>query len=271
MYKVYCSTGCLLGIPNDRDYRLLGDFLPKIRCDGYELMFYSAWYDRVADFVDCIRSLGAEFPTFHCDKRIGELLAEENFAEAFRLFEINCRTACEVGASLIVIHLWNGIISDSNISANFSAFPTLQSIADKHGLTLCVENVLSHDLTPLTLWHKLLETSPDANFVYDTKMAEFDRENDVCFEPEHIGIWKNVRHMHINDRTGGYRDWSSIKALHIGEGTVDFEHIFNGLKTVGYKGDFTVESNSMNPDGTIRFDDLNRSLQRVRELAERLK
>lgn len=271
MYKVYCSTGCVLGVANGRDYHLLRDILPKIHCDGYELMFYAAWYDRVPDFVDTVHSLGVNFPTFHCDKRIGELLAEENFAEAFRLFEINCQIAQGVGAKIMVIHLWNGIISDTNISANFSAYPALHNIADKHGLMLCVENVLSHDLSPLTLWHKLLETSPDANFVYDTKMAEFDRENDVCFDPEHIGLWQKVKHMHINDRAGAYRDWSSIKALHIGEGTVDFEHIFEGLKRVGYKGNFTVEANSMNPDGTIRVDDLNRSIAAVRELAERLK
>ena len=271
MYKVYCSTGCVLGVANGRDYRLLKNILPKIQCDGYELMFYSAWHDRVTDFIEFIRSLGVTFPTFHCEKQIGELLAEENFAGAFRRFEINCKIAQEVGSRLMVMHIWNGIISDSNIDANFSAYPTLRDMADRHGITLCVENVLSNNLSPLTLWHKLLETSPDANFVYDTKMAEFDRENDVCFEPEHIGLWKNVKHMHINDRAGAYRDWSSIKALHIGEGTVDFEHIFNGLKTVGYRGDFTVEANSMNPDGSIRFDDLNRSLQKVRELAERLK
>lgn len=270
MHKVFCSTGCVLGRANGRDYRLLRDIIPKIDCDGFELMFYSAWYDRVPAFVDFILSLDASFPTFHCDKSIGELLAEENFAEAFRLFEINCQIAREVGAKIMVIHLWNGLISDSNISANFSAFPTLKSIAEKHGVLLTVENVLSHNLSPLTLWHKLLETSPDASFVYDTKMAEFDRENDVCFGPEHIGLWKSVRHMHINDRTGGYRDWSSIKALHIGEGSVDFDAMFEGLKKVGYKGNFTVEANSMNADGTLRTEDLNCSLQKVIELAKRL-
>lgn len=271
MYKVYCSTGCVLGRANDRDYRLLRDILPKIQCDGFELMFYSVWYDRVPEFVGFIRSLGVPFPTFHCDKFIGELLAEENFAEAFRRFEINCQTAQDVGSKIMVMHLWNGIISDSNIQANFSAYPTLKSIAEKYGITLTVENVLSHNLSPLTLWHKLLETSPDAEFIYDTKMAEFDRENDVCFNEEHIGFWQKIRHMHINDRTGGYRDWSSIKTLHIGEGTVDFDNIFTGLKKVGYAGDFTVEANSINPDGTIRFDDLNRSIAAVKKLAERLK
>lgn len=271
MHKVFCSTGTMLGLANGRDFRLLREYVPKIDCDGFELMFYSAWYDETDELISTVRSLGAPFPTFHCDKHIGELLAEENFAEAFRLFEINCELACEAGSGLLVLHLWNGLISDTNISANFSAYPTLQRIADKHGLVLTAENVLSHNLSPLTLWHKLLETSPDALFTYDTKMADFDRENDVCFEPEHIDLWERVRHLHINDRAGGYRDWSNIKTRHIGEGNVDFEAFFDGLKNVGYTGDFTVEANSINPDGSIDIDALNRSLQKVRELAEGIK
>ena len=271
MHKVFCSTGTMLGLANGRDFRLLREFVPKIDCDGFELMFYSAWYDKADELISVIAPLGVQFPTFHCDKRIGELLAEENFAEAFRLFRINCEIACRAGSKLLVLHLWNGVISDLNIAANFSAYPTLQNIAAEHGLTLTTENVLSRNLSPLTLWHKLLETSPDAEFTYDTKMADFDRENDICFEPEHIGLWERVRHLHINDRIGGYRDWSSIKALHIGEGQVDFAAFFDGLKKVGYKGDLTVEANSMNPDGSVRIDDLNRSIGRVRELAELLK
>ena len=47
MHQIICSTGALFGIPNGRNYRLLADCVDKLRCDGYEFMFYSTWYDQI--------------------------------------------------------------------------------------------------------------------------------------------------------------------------------------------------------------------------------
>lgn len=270
MHNVFASTGAFIGRPNGRDFYLLRELAPQVDCDGFELMFYDTWYGRERELIDFLSTLGLSFQTYHCEKRIGELLAEERFSEAFDLFELNCSIARDVGSKLMILHLWNGPISDSNISANFSAYPELQKIAEKHGITLTAENVLSRGKSPLTLWHLLRKTSPDALFTYDTKMAQFDLENEVAFSPENIAIWDNVRHLHINDRVGGYRDWSSYRALHIGTGDVDFDAFFEGLKGVGYKGDFTVEANAFLPDGTLDLAALNESIKKVRELAKRL-
>lgn len=271
MHRVFASTGAFIGRPNGRDFRLLRELAPQVKCDGFELMFYDTWYGRERELIDFLGALGLSFPTYHCEKHIGELLAEERFSEAYERFEVNCSVAKDIGAKLMVIHLWNGPISDSNIGANFSAYPELQKIAAKYGITPTAENVISNGRSPLTLWHILRETSPDALFTYDTKMAQFDFENEVAFSPENIVFWDNVRHLHINDRVGGYRDWSSYRALNIGQGDVDFGAFFDGLKRVGYKGDFTVEANAFLPDGTIDLKALNESIEKVRVLAEGLK
>ena len=271
MHKVFASTGAFIGRPNGRDFRLLCELAPQVSCDGFELMFYDDWYGHERELIDFLGTLGLSFPTYHCEKRIGELLAEERFSEAYDLFEMNCKVADEVGSNLIVIHLWNGPISDSNISANFSAYPELQRIAAKHGVILTSENVISNGRSPLTLCKLLREKSPDALFTYDTKMAQFDLEHEAAFLPENIDFWGSVRHLHINDRIGGYRDWSSYRALNIGEGDVNFEAFFDGLRKVGYKGDFTVEASAFLPDGSLDLKSLNKSIEKVRKLAEILK
>lgn len=266
MHKVYASTGAFIGRPNGRDYRLIKEIAPHVSCDGFELMFYEEWYgseDKIAGFL-C--DTGLKFPTLHIEKKIGELLAEERFSEAFERFEINCKTAKRIGASIMILHLWNGPISDTNIGANYSAFPQLEDMANSCGLTLTVENVIARSGSPLELWHGLRKTCPGVFFTYDTKMAEFDGDNIRAFDGQNRVFWPNVRHMHINDRKGGYREWASIRSLNIGEGTVDFDFVFSKLKEVGYSGDFTVEANAFNAEGSLEIDKLQKSVDEVRRL-----
>ncbi len=269
MHRVFASTGAFIGRPNGRDFRLIGELAPKVRCDGFELMFYEDWYGLEKEISDFLTTLGIGFPTFHCEKKIGELLAQEKFDEALEKFEANCLVAQSIGSKILILHLWNGIISDTNIEANFSAYPKLAHVAERYGLVLTAENVIAHSSSPLALCKRLLEAYPDACLTYDTKMAQFDLENEKAFSEENLHIWQNVRHMHLNDRAGGYRDWSSIRALNIGEGEVDFNGVFSGLKKVGYLGDFTVEANSFTTDGVPDLEALSRSVEKVKMLIEK--
>lgn len=267
MFRIYVSTGAFIGRLNGRDFHRIPELAKNILCDGIELMFYPDWYGREKELTGFLKEYSdLSFPRFHVEKSIGELLAQEEFSEAYEKFNVNCDCAREVGAKLLIMHLWNGPISDSNISANFSAYPRLDEIARSYGLVLTAENVVSHYNAPLRLWHNLRAIYPSAKFTYDTKMAEFDRENDVAFEQNNIGLWSQVKHIHINDRAGERRDWSSLRALNIGEGTVDFDAFFKGLRSVGYDGDFTVEANAFRPDGTLDFEKLSKCLESLREL-----
>lgn len=268
MNKVFCSTGAFIGRANGRDFKLLEKYIPEFSCDGFELMFYADWYGKADELTGFLCSLSADFPVLHCDKTIGEELARENFDEAYRLFEINCKIAEKIGSKILVLHLWNGLISDSNIEANFSAYPTLMKIAAEHGLVLTAENVLAREMTPLALLRKLKTRCPEACFTYDTKMADFDNENVTAFSVENLKLWENVRHIHLNDRAGAYRDWNSIKALHPTDGQVDFDAFFDGKKKVGYRGDYTIEASVLSPDGRVDAERMNRSVRWLRSALE---
>ena len=54
----------------------------------------------------------------------------------------------------MVLHLWNGVISDSHFENNLKAWPDLNEAAEKHGLTLLVENVVCHQ-DPMSHWVEL--------------------------------------------------------------------------------------------------------------------
>ena len=87
MCRVLCSTGALIGLANNRNYRLLDAVAGRLACDGYEFMMYGSWYEEAERIVEYLQSLKLEIPVMHCEKRIGERISKGESAEAFRLFE----------------------------------------------------------------------------------------------------------------------------------------------------------------------------------------
>ena len=93
MSKVLCSTGALIGRPNGRDFRLLESLSTQLKCDGFEFMMYSDWYEKIEEVIAFLQEKRLFIPVVHCQKSVGEDISkggEENFKEAFRRFELNC-------------------------------------------------------------------------------------------------------------------------------------------------------------------------------------
>lgn len=270
MHRVLCSTGALLGVPNGRNYYLLPECAERLRCDGYEFMLYSAWYDQLDRLSALLSRLRLPVYVYHCEKHIGEAISRNgpgDWEEAARLFEINCQMAVFLGARRMVMHLWDGMTSDQHIENNLRAYPLLLARARRHGLELMVENVVCNQRDPLTHWRELLRLYPQAAFTLDTKMAAFHQQLEEYYAPENRFLWTegHIRHLHVNDYAGGYMDWVRLKTLHIGQGQIDFARFFDFVREVGYDGDYTVEATSFLPDGVIHFNELNRTLQYIRE------
>ena len=261
MHRILCSTGALIGRPNGRDYRLLQTFCPQLDCDGFEFILYDSWYPEVPQITAFLQNLKLNIPVLHCEKTLSEHIArggEEELKEAFRLFEINCRLAEAVGAGKMVLHLWNGLISDSHFENNLRAWPALNERAKNHGLTLLVENVVCHG-DPMINWVELYKAYPEILFVFDTKMADFHRQLDLLYASEYAWLWQenHIRHYHVNDYGGGYKDWNNLKVLRLGDGHIDFDRFFRHIKETSYAGDFTLEGTGFDPTGQVNFEALN--------------
>ena len=256
--QILCSTGALIGMPNGRNYRLLETFAPQLDCDGFEFMMYETWYDQVPALLSYLTGLRLPFPVMHADKGIGELISLGE-PEAFRRFELNCDIARHIGANKVVLHLWNGLTSDSRIDENLAAYGRLRAIAADRDLDLLVENVLCSHQDPLTHWQSLRERYPNVHFIFDTKMAHFHRQLDQFYASDF-----DVRHYHVNDHAGALMDWKSLRTLPLGAGEIDFDAFFAHIRRTGYSGTFTVEATAFDRSGNVDLDMLNRCFSRIR-------
>ena len=270
MNQVLCSVGALIGRANNRNHRLLIPLSKQLACDGFEFLFYSSWYDSIHEIVADLQKSKLSFPTFHCEKHVGEKISiggKENIAEALRLFEINCRTAQALGSRTLVLHLWDGQPSDQHFEHNFSTYPLLREISDRYSLALTVENVVCNREDPMKHWCELKEKYPEIHFIFDTKMAAFHDQLNLIYEKEYEWLWRegHICHYHVNDYAGGYKDWKNLKTLPIGRGHVDFERFFEHVKNTGYDGTFTVESTAFGEDGSVDIDMLNRQFAYIRQ------
>ncbi|MBP5353895.1 MAG: sugar phosphate isomerase/epimerase [Lachnospiraceae bacterium] len=264
--EILVSTGALIGRPNGRNPRLLEDIVKKLDGDGLEFMMYSTWYESVDEITEYVNSLGLHIPVYHCQKTVGEEATKGDFAEANRRMEINARQAAAIGAGKLVFHLWNGEISDSAFENNLKAYGDLRKIAADQGVDLLVENVVCNREDPLLHWKQIADRYDTPHFIFDTKMAAFHDQMDAYCTGEYAWAWKEglVRHYHINDYAGGYKDWTALRTLPIGAGHIDFPKFFSFVRGTGYDGTFTLEATAFDKTGVVDTDMVNRQVAYVR-------
>lgn len=264
MSRVLYSTGGIIALRNNRDYNLMPTIVPQMRCDGIEFMMYESWYD---GHIEALKRVLADFdiPAFHMVKHIGEHISLGNMTDAAALFRADCELAKAIHAKLLVLHLWSGRASDQHIERNIAAYPVLRDIAEEYGLLFTVENVLCNTRDPMTHMRVLVDKYPDIAFTFDTKMAAFHSQEEDLYKPENAWLWPHIRHFHVNDYAGGHMDWPNMGAKQLGKGHIDFDKFFAFVREIGYTGDFTCEATALNEDGSVRYDEMNASLDRIRK------
>lgn len=271
--KILCSTGTIIGRLNDFDYTLIPEYAKKINCSGYEFMMEPFWNDekKADEIVSYLLPFGINFETLHMDKYIGDMISggkPGELTEAKRVFEHNCKAAKELGAGLLVLHLWGGPSSDQNIGENIKVYADLLECAGKYNLTLSVENVVCSTYNALTHMEELYRIYKSAmKFTIDIRHAEFHKMlRETC---EARFLWENglVPHFHIADYKGACMDWSKLRpVLPPGEGDVDFGYFSKFLKKTGYRGSFTLEASGAMIESGMDFEKLNRCLDFIRAL-----
>lgn len=266
--RLLCSTGALIGRPNGRNFRLLENIVPKLNCDGLEFMLYSDWYTQIEELTEYLLGLNTSFPVVHCQKTVGEFIANEDEEEALKRFSINAKLAADIGAKKLVMHLWNGIVSDSRFELNLKAYPKLKEIADGYGVDLLIENVLCNVATPFTRWEQLRRAYPDIHFIFDTKMAQFHDEYRKLFFPQYDWLFEeeHIKHYHVNDYGGGYMTWEDLRVLPVGKGKIDFKPFFNRIARIGYDDTMTVEATAFGKDGIVDTQMLNECFDNIRRM-----
>lgn len=261
MNNIYISTGTFTGRRNGRDHRLAIEYVDKLQCDGYEVIIFDDWYDRletiVADYIDS----NINVPIVHVDKTIGNYLSDDNTTRVYDLLKINCDAAKRMGAKQIVVHIWGMPYSDKKAEVIYNRVNEIADISKSYDLEILIENSPSICATPLEHLEALKSIYPDVGFTIDTRFCEFFKQiKDVCKS----NVWSNVRHIHISDYHGEYMDWKSIyPILQPTHGDVDFDLFFEHLKTINYSGSLTLESPSILKHG-VDYETLNKSLRYIK-------
>ena len=267
---LYVSSGAFIGRTNGFSPDGFLSLCREFDCDGFEFMFYRAWYPELDAILSRFLAAGVSFATLHCDKTIGEGFSSGDpaeYARALALFRENCRAAAKLGARLLVLHLWNGLPSDKNFARHLDALSDLYKIASEYDLTLTVENVICAVSDPLTRLGEIAARYPAARFTYDTKMAAFHSQTAEIATPARRPLSERIAHVHLNDFGGVPGDFSDLRVLHLGEGRIDFAPFLSLLETIRYSGAVTLECSCFSSlDGSWAPEKMKTSIAAARKM-----
>ncbi|MBQ9748478.1 MAG: sugar phosphate isomerase/epimerase [Clostridia bacterium] len=262
--ELLCSTGTLVGRANGYDHTLIVKHHKEIEADGFELMFVSAFYDKMHEVARDLMRGDVGVRTIHFEKDITALLGlygKEERKEGLRRFTKNVQLGEMLGADKAVYHLWDGRFSPEQIGRGIALLETLYEIADRHGMELLVENIPSRVPSPYENVETVAARYPDACFTFDTRHAHVMGQIETFFASP---LWHDrISHLHVSDYTGETVPglWGVTRPiLHPGEGVIDFDALFDAMPPC-VADTVTLESPVVAPDGSVDIPRLNRTLR----------
>ena len=286
MNPVYLSTGAFVGKLNGRNWHFPVQFADKLECDGFEFMIFPDFVDTLSEIIAEYRAAELKIPVVHARKMLGDFVSnpsEEAFTTAKEMVARDCDAAAQLfpdGRPKVVAHCWGIPDSDTYFEQICERIGVLREIAASCGVDFLPENSFCVHGSPLAHFQTLASLYPDLHFIMDTRCAQFHAEltppregfsvegapSDALptFTASEV-FAQRVRHIHINDYAGFYKDWSSMyPILQPPTGKIDWEQFFSVLRALPYSHSITLEAPSMKPD-TVDYPTLNRSIRFIRE------
>ncbi len=264
--EVLISTGAYTGRLNGLNHRLTMEYAAELDCDGFEFMLSSRWMDGAIDNIAKeYKAAGFKIVSIHAVKDMGGLIGSPDNA-AFEIcklqFTKNCEIAEYVGASKIIAHIWGPPDSDKHMDLIAERCLILNEISKNHGLDFLPENTACYS-SPLKNLEMICGQIAGLGITIDTRQAQFHSE--LAQTVQSKIFTGNMRHIHINDYSGGYMQWDHLYPIPpLGRGDVDFDMFFAALKGINYSDTITLESPSMREMG-VDVETLNRGIAFIRE------
>ncbi len=150
---------------------------------------------------------------------------------------------------LLTLHFWMDprFVTKEAIAYKIELLKKIIGRAEETGITICLEN-LSERATHLESVFKWL---PRLNLTLDFGHAQLLTRHNTSYEimakfPE------KIRHIHLHDNRGGTSPDDDLH-LPVGEGTIDFEKIFQRLKAIGYHHTITLELRPKQIEGCLGY------------------
>ncbi len=268
--QLLCSSGTFSRYPDRTSHEAILRYSPQLLVAGMEVMFYPQWHDHLDSIANDLLATGLSFPVLHAEKDISNglpSLDESNVQAALEMFDTNCQFAHQIGAGVIVLHLWGLQESDKYIERNMAALPGCLDIAQRNNLTLAIETVPCSQADPLTHVHYAVQTDPRCAVTLDTEFLEMHNQLETALEADWLWRDNRVAHIHVKDYDGhpshpdGRRHY-----LHPGEGRIDFDHFFHALHDRHYSGTISLEAPAFDSEDNVDLACLQASLENLRRL-----
>jgi sugar phosphate isomerase/epimerase len=260
--QLLCSTGAFSRDPDYTDYRAVLEYGPQLEVDGFELLFYPAWYPELEHIATDLQRSGLKFPVVHTEKNIGVALGKAQASQreqGVRWLHENCRLGSRLGTQIMVLHLWGWPELDDNLDNNLERLHECIDIAVSYGIELAIETIPCRQSDPLTNIHRAVERDERSRVALDTEFLARHGQIETVFKTE--WIWPLIRHVHIKDYDGqGFHPDGRRKYLHPGQGHIDFPHFFQGLKQRNFAGFISLEAPAIDQQGHVNVERLQESL-----------
>jgi sugar phosphate isomerase/epimerase len=268
--SLLCSTGAFNRYPGYTFYRDVLEYGPQLAADGLELMFYTSWYPEVERIATDLRRSKLSFPAVHAEKNIGMGLGHADPADreqALRNFQVNCYLGHEIGARVIILHLWGWPELDDHLEYNLALLNQFMDTAAQYDLEVAIETIPCRQSTPLENVHRAVKRDGRSRVALDTEFLALHGQITEIFDTPWLWQEERIRHIHIKDFNGqGLSVNGKRQYLHPGEGVVDFQVFFTNLQRKGYQGNISLESPVLNSEGHINLPKLQQSLAYLRNL-----
>jgi sugar phosphate isomerase/epimerase len=174
----------------------------------------------------------------------------DNPQAAIAELESNCRLAAALGATVVVLHLWELPVGDRRLEENLALLPACLDVAEAAGVTLAVETIPCTVGSPLENVQRALDQDERCRVTLDTEFLARHGQLDATLADD--VVWARVAHIHVKDYAGALRDGDGTRRYLIpGEGTIDFEWVFGELGRRGYQGALTLEVSAVSADGHV--------------------
>ena len=244
----FASTGLVNRFPDAAPHEAILEWFPRLDdIDGFELGIGRSW--DAARVEHDLGAAGLRFATAHSDKRIGAELLEDPHAALGEL-RSNCRLAAALGAAVVVLHLWELPVGDRRLAENLALLPDCLDIAEAAGVTLAVETIPCSVGSPLENVQRALEHDDRCRVTLDTEFLARHGEVEAALADD--ALWERVVHVHVKDYAGSLHDRNGTRRYLLpGEGTIDFNQVFETLQRRAYEGALTLEVSAVTPDGRV--------------------
>jgi sugar phosphate isomerase/epimerase len=265
-----CSTGAFNRYPDYTFYRDILEYGPLLDVDGFEVMFYSTWYPEISHIATHLQSSGLSFPAVHAEKSIGVGLGQPNRSareQALHNFQLNCQLAQQIGASIIILHLWGWPELDDHLAYNLDLLPQCLDAAANYNLEIAIETIPCRVSTPLDNVHLAVSHDSRSHVTLDTEFLALHNQMTEVFNTPWLWLDHRIRHIHIKDFSGNGLSLNGRRHyLHPGEGVIDFPSFFSHLHQQHYQGNISLESPVLNDEGHINLPKLKNSLSSLHSL-----